>query len=72
MVSIDVTVKDIDMNKREYTSAHIDRYLRGEMSQSEEYGFLLSLKRNKKLRNLAFTKALLAKYIRAHPRRKEY
>ncbi len=60
------------MAKQEYTSAHIDRYLRGKMSQSEEYGFLLSVKRNKKLRKLAFTKALLAKYIRAHPRRKEY
>ena len=59
------------MSKQSYTSAHIDRYLRGKMTPKEENGFLLSIKRNKRLRKLALTKVLLAKYIKSHPRRRK-
>ena len=46
-------------------SSDIDRYLRGEMTTQEEQEFLLSIKRNKRLRRLALIKALFIKQIKA-------
>ena len=46
-------------------STDIDRYLRGKMTPQEEQKFLLSIKRNKRLRRLALIKALFIKQIKA-------
>lgn len=53
------------MKQKQYTSAHIDRYLRGKMTPQEEQEFLLSIKQNKRLRRLALIKALFIKQIKA-------
>ena len=53
------------MTQKQYTSAHIDHYLREEMTPQEEQEFLLSIKRNKRLRRLALIKALFVKQIKA-------
>lgn len=52
------------MTQKQYTSAHIDRYLRGEMCPQEEQEFLLSIKQNKRLRRMALIKALFIKQIK--------
>ncbi len=46
-------------------STDIDRYLRGGMSPQEEQEFLLSIKRDKRLRRMALIKALFIKQIKA-------
>lgn len=53
------------MSKKQFTSVHIDRYLRGKMSPQEEREFLLSIKQNKELRRIALVKALFIKQIKA-------
>ena len=53
------------MTQKQYTSAHIDRYLRGKMTPQEEQEFLLSIRQNKQLRRMALIKALFIKQIKA-------
>ena len=53
------------MKQKEDTSADIDRYLRGKMTPQEEQEFLLSIKRNKRLRRMVLIKALFIKQIKA-------
>ena len=65
IVSIDERDKYYSMTQKQYTLAHIDRYLRGEMSPQEEQEFLLSIKRDKRLRHVALIKALFIKQIKA-------
>lgn len=52
------------MTQKQFTSAHIDRYLRREMPTQEEREFLLSIKQNERLRRIALIKALLIKQIK--------
>jgi len=54
------------MSQKLYTSAHIDRFLRGKMSPQEERDFLLSIKHDSRLRNLALIKVLFIKYFRSY------
>ena len=53
------------MKQKEDTSADIDRYLRGKMTPQDEQEFLLSIKRNKRLRRMVLIKALFIKQIKA-------
>lgn len=64
IVSIDER-KHYNMTHKQFTSAHIDRYLQGKMSPQEEREFLLSIKRDKRLRHVALIKALFIKQIKA-------
>ena len=54
------------MKQKQDSSADIDRYLRGEMTPQEEREFLLSIKRNKRLRHMALIKALFIKHMKAY------
>ena len=54
------------MLQKLYTSAHIDRYLRGKMSPQEERDFLLYIKHNIRFRNKALIKVLIIKQIKAY------
>lgn len=66
LVSIDVRVKQNNMLQKLYTSAHIERYLRGKMSPQEERDFLLYIKHNTRFRNKALIKVLFIKQIKAY------
>ena len=54
------------MSQKPYTSAHIDRYLQGKMTPDEERDFLLYIKQDTRLRNMALIKVLFIKHIKAH------
>ena len=54
------------MSQKLYTSAHIDRYLQGKMSPKEERDFLLYIKQDTRLRNMALIEVLFIKHIKVH------
>lgn len=54
------------MSQKLYTSAHIDRYLQGKMTPKEERDFLLYIKQDTRLRNMALIKVLFIKHIKVH------
>ena len=54
------------MPQKLYTSAHIDRFLRGKMSPQEERDFLLYIKQNSRFRNMALIRVLFIKQIKAY------